>query len=78
MLHLKLKQKSMSEITKRVGELIRKVRKEKGFTQKELGEKLGLTEATFNRYETGRQNLTLDTLQKIADVLEVRVNILFE
>ena len=68
----------MSEITKRVGELIRKVRKEKGFTQKELGEKLGLTEATFNRYETGRQNLTLDTLQKIADVLEVRVNILFE
>ncbi|GAA4399898.1 hypothetical protein GCM10023187_12450 [Nibrella viscosa] len=68
----------MSETAKRVGEAIRKARKEKGLTQKEVGRRLGITESTFNGYESGRQNLTIDTLQKIADALGVSLTVILE
>ncbi|MVM33280.1 helix-turn-helix domain-containing protein [Spirosoma sp. HMF4905] len=69
----------MSEETKKkVGQLIRDARKSKGLTQKELGEKLGVVGVTISDYETGRQNLTLDTLDKIAEALGVKAKITFE
>ncbi|GAB4002187.1 hypothetical protein GCM10028807_60280 [Spirosoma daeguense] len=67
----------MSETTKKVGQAIKQARISQGLTQKEMGEKMGVSEATFNRYETGKQNLTIDTLQKIADALENKLNITF-
>ncbi|WP_375443497.1 helix-turn-helix domain-containing protein [uncultured Fibrella sp.] len=60
-------------ITKLVGTQIRDIRKSKGVTQKELGERLGISEVAVNRYEAGNQNLTLRTIQKIVDVLEVKL-----
>ncbi|MCX6214655.1 helix-turn-helix transcriptional regulator [Spirosoma sp.] len=68
----------MSEIKQAVGQLIRQTRKAKGLTQKELGEKLGVGEPTVNGYEGGKQNLTIETLQKIADALGVEVGAFFK
>ncbi|OIN59969.1 helix-turn-helix domain-containing protein [Arsenicibacter rosenii] len=65
----------MSEITEQVGQMIRNARKAKGLTQKELGLKLGLTEATVNGYEAGRQNLTLETLLKVSVALDMQLEI---
>jgi HTH-type transcriptional regulator/antitoxin HipB len=68
----------MEDIKQRVGQQIREARKAKGLTQKELGEKLGVSESTVNQYESGKQNLTIDTLTKIADALGAAFNPAFE
>ncbi|GAB3883379.1 helix-turn-helix domain-containing protein [Spirosoma agri] len=65
----------MGDSKEKIGLLIRAARKQKGLTQKELGEKLGLAESTVTNYEAGKQNLTLDTLDKIAEALQVKLNI---
>ncbi|GAB4035472.1 helix-turn-helix domain-containing protein [Spirosoma jeollabukense] len=68
----------MSEITERVGQLIRETRKAKGLTQKELGKKIGVAEATLSRFENGNQNLTLETLHRLSNALGVNLSVTFE
>lgn len=52
-----------------IGENIKKIRKEKGLTQKQLGNKLGISQAAIGQFENS-SNLKIDTIQKIADALE--------
>ncbi len=67
----------MSEITEQVGRLIREARTKAGMTQKELGERLGVGEPTVNKYESGKQNLTAETLKKVAVALGMQIKITF-
>ena len=53
------------------GDMIRKYRKEKEWTQKQLGEACGIHEANIRKYELGKQNPKKETLEKIADALGV-------
>ena len=57
-----------------IGENIRKIRKEKGLTQKALGKLCGINEANIRKYEIN-SNITpqLKTIEKIATALEVKV-----
>ncbi|GAB4035043.1 helix-turn-helix domain-containing protein [Spirosoma gilvum] len=64
----------MADIKYKVGKHIREARKANGLTQKELAEKLGVGEPAVNGYEGGKQNLTIETLQRIADALGVEVS----
>ncbi len=50
----------------------------KGLTQKKLAELVGVSVATINRIETGKQILKIDMLNKLANVLEIPVNELLE
>jgi transcriptional regulator with XRE-family HTH domain len=50
------------------------VRKQRGLTQKELGEKIGMTREAVASYETGRSHLMVTTLLDIAAVLRVSIN----
>lgn len=54
-----------------IGARIREARKIKGLTQKELGEKAGIAEPTIRRYELGKLNPKMETIQKIAAALGV-------
>lgn len=54
-----------------VGENIKKIRKEKGMTQKDLGKKLGVSQAAIGQFENNNSNLKMDTIKKIAQALEV-------
>ena len=54
-----------------IGENIRKIRKEKKLTQKELAERIGTTESNINNYEKGRNKPTTDMLVKICLELDV-------
>lgn len=54
-----------------IGENIRRIRKEKGMTQKELGEKLGISQAAIGQFENDNSNLKIDTIKKIAVALDV-------
>ena len=57
----------------RVGNNIKKYRKEANMTLKELADKIDLTEATVQKYEAGNiKNIDVEMLKKIADALGVR------
>ena len=49
---------------------ILKLRKQKGLSQAELAKKIGTRQSDIARMETGQQNFTTDTLQKIASAFK--------
>jgi DNA-binding XRE family transcriptional regulator len=49
---------------------ILQMRKQKCMSQAELAKKIGTKQANIARIESGNQNLTLETLQKIATVFD--------
>ncbi len=58
-----------------IGQKIRKLRQEKGMTQKQLGEKLGqLSQQQIGQWETGKANPKIETLKKIAAALEINIS----
>ena len=57
-----------------LSENIKKIRKKKGWSQKELGEMIGSHLSHINRIETGKQNPSLEVLIKLADALEVSID----
>ena len=63
----------MTDIINQVALLVRETRKEKGLTQKELGEKIGVSESTVNGYENGKNNITVGKLQQIFQALNEEV-----
>ena len=56
---------------------ILKLRKQKGISQAELAKKIGTKQSNVARMETGQQNFTTDTLQKIASVFNRDLKIEF-
>ena len=52
---------------------IRDIRLQKGMTQQELADKLGVNQCTVSDYETGQLDLTLPKLVRIADALGVTI-----
>lgn len=53
-----------------IGEKIRNARIERGMTQQELGELIGVKNSAIAKYESGRVvNIKRSTLKKIADIL---------
>ena len=50
---------------------LKKIRKQKGMTQKELAEKSGLPQSQICRYEKDILSPTLNTFEWICDALEV-------
>lgn len=61
-----------------VGHKIKELRIMKSLTQKELGQRMGISQQQIAQYENGKLNPKIETLQKIADALEVPRNLLFE
>lgn len=57
-----------------IGERIKELRKSKNLTQKQLGEKIGVTATTITKYENNQLSINTDTLSKIAIALGVTVS----
>lgn len=58
----------------RLGETVRKLRKEKGLSQEEFAEAIGRDARTVVAIETGKRNPTLKTLNKIASVFKISLS----
>jgi transcriptional regulator with XRE-family HTH domain len=56
-----------------IGEAIKSRRKELGWSQDELAEKIGVTLHQVQRYEGGRTILNVENIQRIADALGLPV-----
>ena len=57
-------------------EKIKEMRKKAGLSQKELGEKLGVSQVMISAYESGIRKPKIETLQKIAAALNVSLEVL--
>lgn len=56
-----------------VGENIRRIRKEKGLTQKQLGERLNMTQSAIGQFENDKTSPKIETIDKIASALGVHI-----
>lgn len=54
-----------------IAEKLKKIRKERGFTQKRLAEKAGLAEVTIRQYESGKREPKFKMVEKLAKALEI-------
>lgn len=58
------------------GERLAELRIKSGFTQKVIGEKVGVSKSAFANYESGERHPNFETIVKIADALNVSVDYL--
>lgn len=56
--------------------ILQNLRKERGFTQKELAEQLGMPQQTYQGYESGTRKVTLQLLKQLADYFNVSIDYL--
>lgn len=59
------------ELQRIVGKNLRAYRLERGFSQEAFADHMGVHRTYFGAVERGERNLTLKTLEKIADFLDV-------
>ena len=57
-----------------IGKFIAELRKERNFTQEQLGDKIGVTNKTVSRWETGTYLPPADALLVISELFDVSIN----
>lgn len=63
------------KLHKQLGEFLRKQRGEATYAQ--FARRLGISDSTLHRLELGQQNVTLKTLEILADKLKCKVSDIF-
>jgi transcriptional regulator with XRE-family HTH domain len=67
----------MMDIKKSVGERIRDLRKARGLSQEQLGERAGFHFSYIGGLERGERNISLVNLSKLSESLNVNINDFF-
>jgi len=57
-----------------IGDMIKKVRKERKLTQEQLGELVGVKKAQISRLENNTKNVTIETIIRIFTAMKAEVN----
>ena len=60
--------------TQKVGAFIAQCRKEHNWTQKELGEKLGVTDKAVSKWENGRSFPDITLLESLCETFDITVS----
>ncbi len=58
----------------KIGSFLSQLRKEQGLTQEQLGEKLGVTNKTVSRWETGTYLPPVEMLQALSELYGITIN----
>jgi transcriptional regulator with XRE-family HTH domain len=64
------------ELYKRIGKTIQEYREGNDMTQQQLGDKIGYTATAISYFENGLRKVGLDDLQKIANLLNIPIEML--
>lgn len=67
----------MSDIAKLIGERIRNLRKERGWSQEELSHRANIGTSYMGAIERGEVSITIDSLEKITRALDITFEDLF-
>lgn len=65
-------------MTSRIGKIIKKYRKEKGYTQFKMAEKIGVSEFYISALETGSRKPGRETLIKLSNEMNMPIESLLE
>lgn len=65
-------------ITKGLGKRIRELRQQTGLSQEKFALKIGMDRTYFASVETGKRNIAILNIKKIADGLSITLSELFE
>ena len=57
-------------------ENLRQIREKRGFSQKEMSEQLDVARSTYSLYESGNREPNIQTIKKIACILNISTDIL--
>ncbi len=66
------------DIKKQLGTKIKQIRQQKGFSQEQFAEKIGIAPRTLCGIELGKNFFTADTLEKIIEILDITPQDLFK
>ncbi|MDD6102093.1 MAG: helix-turn-helix transcriptional regulator [Clostridiales bacterium] len=59
---------------KKIGIFLKELRNKKGMTQEQLGEKVGVSNKTISRWETGNYMPPVDCLNMLSDIYNISIN----
>lgn len=60
--------------TQKIGEFLKILRRERKWTQEELGEKIGVTNKTISKWENGNYMPPIDVLLMLSEMYGVTIN----
>lgn len=60
--------------TKKVGQFLKQLRNEKNMTQEQLGDRIGVTNKTVSRWETGSYMPPVECLAVLSDIYQISIN----
>lgn len=61
-----------------IGDMIRRIRKERNLTQTELGELIGVRKAQVSKLENNTKNVSIGTIMKVFEALKAKVKLQIE
>jgi len=68
----------MADIKIKFGKRLRKIRRNKDLTQEQLAEQIGVSADFIGQIERGLRSPSFENLQRLSEVLEVKVEELFQ
>ena len=60
--------------TQKIGSFLKELRKENNMTQEHLGERIGVTNKTISRWETGNYMPPVESLVLLSDIYKISIN----
>ena len=66
------------DVKEKIASRIREIREEQGLTQEELAWKSDVNRTSMNHIENGRRNISVETLDKIVNGLDVTLSEFFD
>ena len=66
------------ELAKKIGTNIKNVRRAVGYTQKQVAEKMGMTQQQYSRFENGVFELNYGQIIKLCQILDTTPNEIFD
>lgn len=60
--------------TQKIGKFLRDLRKENNMTQEQLGERIGVTNKTVSRWETGSYLPPVECLNMLSEIYQISIN----
>lgn len=70
-----MKEEEPTDIRTTIADRIRELRKQNGFTQRDLAERSGVSRRTIQALEAGTVSPRLDLLEKLAEAMGYTVNL---
>jgi transcriptional regulator with XRE-family HTH domain len=64
----------MQTLQKKLGRAVQRLRKAKGFSQESFADHVGVHRTYMGAVERGEKNISLSSIEKIADALELRAS----